>query len=146
MTHLLLHKTPNSVSSEPGAAHFAKFSQHGYGFKIWIHYKETQMKDSVRDLKPYVVDDEYELEFELLTTGQLTEAAERDLEVFAKQMSEFEDFPVSFQLVNTEVIATRLAEAESKELPTIMHQFTLSSGQYLQMDIKGTRSIIVPCR
>jgi hypothetical protein len=22
MTHLLLHKTPNSVSSEPGAAHF----------------------------------------------------------------------------------------------------------------------------
>jgi hypothetical protein len=25
MTHLLLHKTPNSVSSEPGAAQFSKF-------------------------------------------------------------------------------------------------------------------------
>jgi hypothetical protein len=24
MTHLLLHKTPNSVSSEPGAAHLSK--------------------------------------------------------------------------------------------------------------------------
>ena len=33
-------------------------------------------------------------------------------------MSDFEDFPVSFQLVDTEVITTRLAEAESKELPS----------------------------
>jgi hypothetical protein len=88
------------------------------------------------------VDDEYELEFELLTTGSLTESAERDLEAFTKQMSEFEDFPVSLQLVNSEVIATRLTEAESKELPTISHQFTITPGQYLQMDIQGTRSVV----
>jgi hypothetical protein len=88
------------------------------------------------------VDDEYELEFELLTTGSLTESAERDLEAFTKQMSEFEDFPVSLQLVNSEVIATRLTEAESKELPTISHQFTITPGPYLQMDIQGTRSVV----
>jgi hypothetical protein len=27
MTHLLLHKTPNSVSSEPGAAHLSRREQ-----------------------------------------------------------------------------------------------------------------------
>jgi AIPR protein len=88
------------------------------------------------------IDDEYELEFELLTTGHLTRAAEDDLEAFTKQMSDFEDFPVSLQLVNTDVIATRLAEAEARELPSISHQFSVSLGQYLQLEIKGTRSII----
>jgi hypothetical protein len=57
-------------------------------------------------------------------------------------MSEFEDFPVTFQLVNQEVLQTRLAEAESKELPIITHRFALSKGKYLQMDIRGTRSIV----
>lgn len=88
------------------------------------------------------IDDEYELEFELLTTGKLTSAAESDLEAFARQMGEFEDFPVTLQLVDTEVLGTRLAEAESKELPVITHQFKLAGGTYLQMDIKGTRSVV----
>jgi hypothetical protein len=88
------------------------------------------------------IDDEYELEFELLTTGDLTSAAQADLRAFATQMSEFEDFPVTFQLVNTVVLRTRLAEAESKELPIITHSFALSKGKYLEMDIRGTRSIV----
>lgn len=88
------------------------------------------------------IDDEYELEFELLTTGRLTEAAEADLEAFSKRMAEFEDFPVSVQLVDSEVLATRLAEAESKELPVISHRFDLSAGQFLQMSVRGTRSIV----
>jgi hypothetical protein len=88
------------------------------------------------------IDDEYELEFELLTTGELTSAAQADLRAFATQMSEFEDFPVTFQLVNREVLQTRLSEAESKELPIITHSFALSKGKYLEMDIRGTRSII----
>lgn len=88
------------------------------------------------------INDEYELEFELLTTGKLTPSAAADLEVFSRKMSDFEDFPVSFQLVDTEVLRTRLAEAEAKELPTITHQFKLIDGAYLQMSVKGTRSII----
>jgi hypothetical protein len=40
------------------------------------------------------------------------------------------------------VLRTRLAEAEAKELPAITHKFALSRGKYLQMDIRGTRSII----
>jgi len=89
------------------------------------------------------IDDEYELEFERLTTGTLTEAAAADLEAFSKQMSEFEDFPVSLQLIDADVIKTRLAEADSKELPAIKHRFALSKGKYLRMDVKGTRSVVV---
>lgn len=88
------------------------------------------------------IDDEYELEFELLTTGHLTEAAQFDLEAFSKQMADFEDFPVTLQLVDTEVLTTRLAEAESKELPVITHKFNILKGQYLEMNIRGTRSVV----
>jgi AIPR protein len=116
----------------------------------WLRLRELDslQKDANEKLRERLeavrraIDDEYELEFELLTTGRLTTAAEADLESFSRQMSDFEDFPVSFQLVDTEVITTRLAEAESKELPVITHQFSLSNGQHLQMNVRGTRSII----
>jgi hypothetical protein len=88
------------------------------------------------------IDDEYELEFELLTTGTLTEAATADLEAFALKMGDFEDFPVSLELVNLDVLRTRLAEAEAKELPSIKHEFPLAKGGYFRMDVRGTRSII----
>jgi hypothetical protein len=88
------------------------------------------------------IDDEYELEFELLTTGTLTEAATADLEAFALKMGNFEDFPVSLELVNLDVLRTRLAEAEAKELPSIKHEFPLTKGRYFRMDVRGTRSII----
>jgi hypothetical protein len=74
------------------------------------------------------IDDEYELEFELLTTGTLTDAATNDLEAFALQMSNFEDFPVSLELVNLDILRVRLAEAEAKELPSIKHEFSLTKG------------------
>jgi hypothetical protein len=74
------------------------------------------------------IDDEYELEFELLTTGALTDGAKADLEAFTKKMNDFEDFPVSFQLVDTEVLETRLAEAEAKELPTLIINFRFQLG------------------
>ena len=57
-------------------------------------------------------------------------------------MSNFEDFPVSLELVNLDVLRTRLAEAEAKELPSIKHAFSLTKGRYLRMDVRGTRSVI----
>jgi hypothetical protein len=88
------------------------------------------------------IDDEYELQFELLTTGALTDAAATDLDAYSRQLSDFEGFSASLQLVDQPVLETRLAEADSKDLPSIKHQFALTDGQYLTMDVRGTRSII----
>lgn len=88
------------------------------------------------------IDDEYEIEFELLTTGNLTDAATTDLEAYARQLSEFETFSASLTLVDQVVLATRLADADAKDLPAISHEFKLTGGQYLSMNVRGTRSII----
>ncbi len=67
------------------------------------------------------LDDEYRVEFELLTTGTLTDAARSDLKVFSEKLEDFDEFAASLQLVDVEVLETRLAEAEAQELPSLEH-------------------------
>jgi len=94
------------------------------------------------------LDDEYQLELELLTTGNLTHTAQGDLEAFSKQITEATDFPAAFQLVDSTVMETRLAEAEGKELPTIDHEINLESDKTMVTEMSGTRSVItaIPLR
>ena len=42
------------------------------------------------------LDDEYRIEFELITTGNLTEAARSDLAVFPSKLDESDDFGRAF--------------------------------------------------
>jgi hypothetical protein len=73
----------------------------------WLHLRDLDslQRDANERLRERLeairraIDDDYELEFELLTTGTLTDTAAADLEAFSRQMSEFEDFPVNLQLV-----------------------------------------------
>lgn len=67
------------------------------------------------------LEDDYSVEFELLTTGELTDAARADLKAFTDKLEESDDFAAALQLVNADVLATRLAEAEAQELPSLDH-------------------------
>lgn len=116
----------------------------------WMHLRDlAKLQQSCNDrLKERLeamrlaLDDEYEVEFELLTTGHLTPAACNDLETFAERLGADTDFPVSLQLIDTDVMASRLAEAEAKELPSISHDFVIDPTRTMIMDVQGTRSII----
>lgn len=88
------------------------------------------------------LEDEYQVEFELLTTGSLTDAARDDLAAFSEQIAASADFPATLHLVDSEVLASRLAEAESQELPTIDHRIKLDAGKVMSADMLGTRSVI----
>lgn len=59
------------------------------------------------------LDDDYRADFELLTTGSLTDAAQADLAAYADKFSEFDVFTASLHLIDTAAIETRLAEAEA---------------------------------
>lgn len=85
------------------------------------------------------LEDEYQVEFELLTTGSLTDAARDDLAAFSEQIAASADFPATLHLVDSEVLASRLAEAESQELPTIDHRIKLDAGKVMSADMLGTR-------
>lgn len=101
-----------------------------------------KLKERIETLRQ-ALDDEYEIMFELLTTGNLTGAAEKDLKEFSQVLEQSKDFTASITLVNKEVIETRLADAESKELPIINHTINLDPNKVMDFDIKNTRSVIV---
>lgn len=100
-----------------------------------------KLKERIEALRQ-ALEDEYDITFELLTTGKLTTAAESDLKVFSERLEESKDFNATIALVNSEVIETRLIDAESKVLPAISHTIKLSSDKVMTFDIKGTRSVI----
>lgn len=88
------------------------------------------------------LDDEYRVDFELLTTGVLTNAAQADLKAFSDKLEESEDLTANLQLVDAEVLATRLAEAEAQELPSIDHIVNIDPNKTLTTRIANAQAIV----
>lgn len=86
--------------------------------------------------------DDFEVEFELVTTGKLTAAAEADLASFQETLSTFEHPACSLVLVDESTLAVRLAEAESKELPELSHAVQLQPGKYLPLQMAGYKTVV----
>ena len=88
------------------------------------------------------LEDDYEVVFELLTTGALTDAAKADLKVFADKLEESDDLSASLQLVDSDVLETRLAEAEAQELPSLDHVISIDPDKTLIASLSGTQTVI----
>jgi hypothetical protein len=86
--------------------------------------------------------DDYEVIFELVTTGSLTAAALSDWEAFQNQISEFEHPESSITLVDSATIKARWDEALAQELPKLNHTFSLNGGRYLSMEIGGVKTVL----
>lgn len=97
-----------------------------------------QKLESVRK----AIEDDYRVEFELLTTGTLTPSANDDLQAYAAKFEECEDFAASLHLVDSEVLAGRLVEAEAQELPSLEHTVSINMDNTMVSDICGTQTII----
>ena len=91
------------------------------------------------------LDDDYEIEFELVTTGTLTEAANHDLGVFQNslvELSENEDFNASIFIVDKEELKKRYDLAVEKDNPSINHNIDMSNCHIMETDISGDKAII----
>lgn len=86
--------------------------------------------------------EDYEVEFELVTTGALTMAAEADLSSFQETLAGFEHPACSLTLVDEDALAVRLAEAESRDLPELAHEVQLAEGKYLKITMAGYKTVI----
>jgi hypothetical protein len=87
-------------------------------------------------------EDEYSVDFELLTTGTLTDAARADLNAFSLQFEDSDDFAATLELVDGELIATRLAEAEAQELPSLDHTVTVDPTNTLVTRVANATTIV----
>jgi hypothetical protein len=86
--------------------------------------------------------DEYEVVFELVTTGELTEAARKDFETFQNQIAEFEHPESSITLVDSATIKARWEESLAQELPKLNHKIQLQAGKYLEVEIGGVKTVL----
>jgi hypothetical protein len=88
------------------------------------------------------LEDDYRVEFELLTTGQLTQAAHDDLRAFSEKLEESDDFSASLQLIDNDSLQLRLFEAESMETPSLDHNIVVDATKTL-VTKHGERQIVV---
>jgi hypothetical protein len=88
------------------------------------------------------LDEDYRVEFELITTGVLTDAAKADLKAFSDKLEESEDFTASLHVVDAEVLQTRLAEAEAMELPSLDYVVNIDPEQTLVTKVGEAQTIL----
>ena len=88
------------------------------------------------------LDDDYDVAFELITTGKLTDAARDDLAIFQSQLAGAEDFPASIHVVDEDELKRRYELALERENPLLKHSLQLEIGRYLSMELAGTRVVL----
>jgi hypothetical protein len=88
--------------------------------------------------------EDYDLVFELVTTGQLTRSASDDLTVFDKQLSAFEPRDASIILIDSAAIQARWSEAVESafELPKLTHELSIEDGQYLVVEVANRKAVL----
>ena len=91
------------------------------------------------------LEDDYEIAFELITTGTLTSAANNDLATFQQnlvELSENEDFNASLTVIDRDELKRRYDIALEVDNPTINHVMDLSEGKYMTVMIANTQVVI----
>jgi hypothetical protein len=91
------------------------------------------------------LEDEYEVSFELLTTGILTDGAKQDLATFQKRLAEIsieEDFPATIRLIDEDEIHRRYDMALEREKPSLSHVLDLTRCKFLRVEVAGTQVVI----
>lgn len=89
------------------------------------------------------LEDDYDVQFELLTTGQLTSAAVTDFNAFQREMADSSEFGAGLTLVNSELLETRLSEAEQRDLPELIAEIEIDPKRCLVSDEGGIRVVLV---
>lgn len=103
----------------------------------------AKLRSKIPEMSQALNDDGYELIFELILPTALTSSAEHDFNVFKDQISESEVLPAELELVDGEILKARYEESLQKSRPYINHSFQLEKGKYLELDIAGTKAVIV---
>ena len=119
----------------------------------WIQIKDLARLQNVSNPKlqrklvelSAALDEDYEVSFELITTGKLTEAALQDLEAFQQELaklSENENFDATIHVVDGDELKIRYDCAIEADNPSINYTLSLAGSRYMYQEIAGTPVVI----
>lgn len=130
----------SSVDAEPLREVLSSWIQ----LKNIVRLQETgneKLKRRLSDVS-MALDDEYEVAFELITTGELTDGANEDVKTFQEQLAVDEDLPASIHIVDNQELSRRYDLALEKESPVINYSLTLEKDRYIMMKLAETKVAI----
>jgi hypothetical protein len=91
------------------------------------------------------LEEDYEVSFELITTGTLTEAALHDLETFQQELaklSEKEQFEATIHVIDDDELRQRYDFAIETDNPSINYTLNLAGSKYMYQEIAGTPVVV----
>lgn len=119
----------------------------------WIQIKDLARLQTVANAKlqqrlselAAALDDEYEVSFELITTGTLTDAARHDLEAFQQELaklSENEEFDATIHVIEADELRRRYEYAIEADNPSINYRLDLNGSRYMYHEVAGTPVVV----
>jgi len=120
----------------------------------WIQIKDLARLQTVANAKlqrklselAAALDEDYEISFELITTGTLTESAQNDLETFQKELArlgENDGFDATIHVIDNEELRRRYEYAIESDNQSINYKLSLSGSKFMFHEIAGTPVIVV---
>ncbi len=119
----------------------------------WIQIKDLARLQNVANPKlqrklselAVALEEDYEVSFELITTGFLTKAAGHDLEAFQQELaklSEGEGFNATIHVINAEELKQRYDYAMESDNPSISYKLNLGGSKFMYHEIAGTPVVV----
>jgi hypothetical protein len=119
----------------------------------WIQIKDLARLQIVANAKlqrklselAAALDEDYEISFELITTGKLTESAQDDLETFQKELAklgENDDLDATIHVIDNDELRRRYEYAIESDNPSINYKLSLSGSKFMFHEIAGTPVIV----
>ena len=91
------------------------------------------------------LEEDYEVSFELITTGTLTEAAQHDLQTFQKELAQIssdEAFDATISVIGKDELKRRYDYALEADNPSLNYELSLDGAKYMFHEIAGTPILI----
>lgn len=119
----------------------------------WIQIKDLARLQNVANSKlkaklselATALEEDYEVSFELITTGTLTVAAQADLATFQEELvklSENESFDASIHVIDADELQRRYEYAIETDNPSLNYQLDLSDAKHMYHEIAGTPVVV----
>lgn len=119
----------------------------------WLQIKDLARLQNVANSKlkrklselAMAIDEDYEISFELITTGKLTDSAQNDLETFQKQLAklgEDDELSATLNVIDNDELRRRYEYAIESDNPSINYRLSLSNSKFMFHEIAGTPIVI----
>jgi hypothetical protein len=119
----------------------------------WIQIKDLARLQNVANTKlrrklselAVALDEDYEVSFELIATGGLTDSARHDLEAFQQELAKLSDgegFNATIHVIDAEELQRRYDYAMEADNPSISYKLNLIGSKYMYHEIAGTPVLV----